>query len=76
MINEHDIKDFPNSPYANNTAMIKKKLYELKNGTYFQFMNNEYLFVKPDGMYAILQDSEGNQGNLNMACEVLIPLKG
>ena len=76
MINEHDIKDFPGSPYAETTAMIKKRLYELNNGMHFQFMNNEYLFVKPDGMYAIIQDSEGNQGNLNMACEVLIPLKG
>ena len=76
MINEHDIKDFPDSPYANNTAMIKKKLYELKNNTYFQFMNNEYLFVKPDGMYAIIEDDWGLRGNLNMACEVLIPLKG
>ena len=76
MINEHDIKDFPGSPYAETTAMIKKKLYELNNGTHFQFMNHEYLFVKPDGMYAIIQDDEGNRGNLNMACEVLIPLKG
>ena len=76
MINEHDIKDFPGSPYAETTAMIKKKLYELNNGTYFQFMNNEYKFVKPDGMYAIIEDEEGYRGNLNMACEVLIPLKG
>ena len=75
MINEHDIRDFPDSPYSNQGA-IQKKLYELKNGTWFMFSGNKYLFVKPDGMYAIIQDSEGNRYNLNMACEVLIPLKG
>ena len=75
MINEHDIQDFPNSPYSNRGA-IQKKLYELKNGTWFIFSGNKYLFVKPDGAYAIIENSEGERGNLHMACDVLIPLEG
>ena len=66
MINEHDIQDFPGSPYSKQY----KKLYELKNNTWFVFAGYKYLFVKPDGMYAIIEDCKGDRGNLNMACEV------
>lgn len=75
MINEHDIRDFPDSPYSNQGA-IQKKLYELKNCTWFMFSGNKYLFVKPDGAYAIIENPEGVRGNMHMGCEVLIPLEG
>lgn len=72
MINEHDIKDFPGSPYQ---TMLRRKLYELNNNTEFFYMQNKYTFIKPDGMYAIIKDIDGNRGNLSMTCEVLIPLE-
>lgn len=57
MINEHDIRDFPYSPYADTVL-----LYELKNDSYFKFQDcsKVYHFVKPDGMYSICYDLQGN----------------
>jgi hypothetical protein len=53
MINEHDIKDFPNSPYADPVP-----LYKLSNGSYFTFPGSYkvYYYEKPDGMYSICYD--------------------
>jgi len=70
MINEHDLKDFPDSPYA---EMQSSRLYELNNNTDFFFMKNKYKFLKPDGTYAIIQDLNGNRGNLYMATIVQVP---
>lgn len=70
MINEHDLKDFPDSPYA---EMQSSKLYELNNNTDFFFMKNKYKFLKPDGMYAIIQDRNGSTANISMATVVQVP---
>lgn len=70
MINEHDIHDFPGSPYEKHHEKQYKKLYELENNTWFVFAGYKYLFVKPDGMYAVIEDYKGNRGNIHMACEV------
>lgn len=72
MLNEHDLRDFPNSPYQD---MQQVKLYQLNNNTDFFYMQHKYTFIKPDGMYGIIEDIDGNRGNLSMYCEVLIPLE-
>ena len=57
MINEHDIKDFPGSPYE------PKKLYELQQGSYFRIddvfaSNMIYRLIKLDGMYSVCTDPD------------------
>ena len=68
MINEHDIKDFPNSPYADSVP-----LYNLKNNSYFKFPDGEtiYHFIKPDGMYSICYDLYGELFHFAVFSEVI-----
>ena len=60
MLNEHDIKDFPNSPYSEEP----KLLWNLQKDDKFviddTFASNiVYTFKKVDGMYSVCYDQDG-----------------
>lgn len=68
MINEHDIKDFPESPYGDTV-----QLYTLRNKSFFKFPDSPevYQFMRPDGMYSVCYNSKDELLHFAVFAEVI-----